>query len=597
LNLRFNKTVSFGLLTGVAFVYILLRSAFVPISHDEAATFFHYIITADFLPFFAHWDANNHILNSALATFFYWVFDDSMIWLRIPNALSFLLYSYFIFKILERVESKWVWITGASALLFAWMPLEFFAQCRGYGMSLAFLVGGLFFYIQFLETNGTSSLSKAWLMMILAMLANMSLSNTYLILIGIGILALLFKQRYRKGSNVLTLVFLGVLPFVGFSYYAFEMKARGLLYYGSDDGFIALTVRTLNQYTFNSSSEILAILVTLIGAVASGYLIAISLKIKFENKAFFAGSFFAMLLLGNAMGVIALNMLLGVNYPEDRVGIYFIPLFIFSVIFFFDELSRKQKSLQYASLILFAFPIATLASVNLKEVAVWKEFPLDREAFNMVVTDSKNLDRLPIIGGDKLFKISWGYHNLRSGAETTPLIQRDESGLICDYQLCYGEECERFEKGFVTMWQNKDHGVRLLRNENPPSFAPLNLEGQAKESYSGTTKYYNLFETKEKSLLGELAAFDIEFKIRCKSSPSNINLVIAASDAENGSVYYDFIPVKWIRKEWNGESFKSYRPVQLPEEAEILKCYLYNPDLEEFDVEPVQFMPLTLIDQ
>ena len=53
------------------FMYIIIRAYSVPIIHDEAATFFYYIQSGIFMPPEAHIDANNHILNSALAHFSY----------------------------------------------------------------------------------------------------------------------------------------------------------------------------------------------------------------------------------------------------------------------------------------------------------------------------------------------------------------------------------------------------------------------------------------------------------------------------------------------------------------------------------------------
>lgn len=48
-------------------IYFGLRAAYVPIFHDEAATFFHFIQVERFIPFYAEWDAGNHLLNTALS--------------------------------------------------------------------------------------------------------------------------------------------------------------------------------------------------------------------------------------------------------------------------------------------------------------------------------------------------------------------------------------------------------------------------------------------------------------------------------------------------------------------------------------------------
>ena len=43
------------------FIFIVLRAFFIPFSHDEAATFFFYIQSGNYLPYKAHVYTNNHM--------------------------------------------------------------------------------------------------------------------------------------------------------------------------------------------------------------------------------------------------------------------------------------------------------------------------------------------------------------------------------------------------------------------------------------------------------------------------------------------------------------------------------------------------------
>ena len=67
------------------FIYLIIRSIYVPLIHDEAATFFHYIQSSSFIPFHSLNDANNHFLNSLLTYISYTLFGDSEFALRLPN--------------------------------------------------------------------------------------------------------------------------------------------------------------------------------------------------------------------------------------------------------------------------------------------------------------------------------------------------------------------------------------------------------------------------------------------------------------------------------------------------------------------------------
>ena len=90
--------IFFWLLSTLIFTFLICKATLQAFSHDEAATFFHYIHKENFWPWQAHWDANNHILNSASAWVFYKLFGHELIWLRLPNVLSFLVYAYFIYR-------------------------------------------------------------------------------------------------------------------------------------------------------------------------------------------------------------------------------------------------------------------------------------------------------------------------------------------------------------------------------------------------------------------------------------------------------------------------------------------------------------------
>ena len=53
-------------LAALAGLYVVLRAALVPWVHDECASLFWFVERGEFLPWKAHWDANNHVLSSAI---------------------------------------------------------------------------------------------------------------------------------------------------------------------------------------------------------------------------------------------------------------------------------------------------------------------------------------------------------------------------------------------------------------------------------------------------------------------------------------------------------------------------------------------------
>ena len=65
--------IGIGLFTFL-YTYLIIRCIYVPVLHDELATFFYYIQPDNYMPPKAHWDANNHILNSMLSNWSYHLF-------------------------------------------------------------------------------------------------------------------------------------------------------------------------------------------------------------------------------------------------------------------------------------------------------------------------------------------------------------------------------------------------------------------------------------------------------------------------------------------------------------------------------------------
>ena len=49
-----SERIGFVALSLLTFAYIVLRAAWVPLIHDEAATFQTYVVTGRYLPFLAH---------------------------------------------------------------------------------------------------------------------------------------------------------------------------------------------------------------------------------------------------------------------------------------------------------------------------------------------------------------------------------------------------------------------------------------------------------------------------------------------------------------------------------------------------------------
>lgn len=188
-----------SVLTAVACLFFLefaaARAALVPLTYDEAATYLRYI-PSGFLSVFNFEVATNHFLNTLLTKLFYLAGGNSELVLRVPNLAGYVMYMWFALLILRRVHHRAIAFAGFLLLNLNPYVLDYFSLSRGYGMSLGFLMGALFFLLRFLTrlqtgTAANRDLSRALLSGCGAVMASFSLLNVYLGVFGVGLAALI----------------------------------------------------------------------------------------------------------------------------------------------------------------------------------------------------------------------------------------------------------------------------------------------------------------------------------------------------------------------------------------------------------------------
>ena len=131
-----NFTLFAMLMFSVAFIVIILRAWHIPITHDEASTFFFYVQTGEWRPYVAHAYTNNHVLNSALASLSYRLFGSHPFVLRLPNVLSFILLAWGVYRLcVNHLRSLAGRFCLLSLTVLTFNLLDFFQLSRGYGLS------------------------------------------------------------------------------------------------------------------------------------------------------------------------------------------------------------------------------------------------------------------------------------------------------------------------------------------------------------------------------------------------------------------------------------------------------------------------------
>jgi len=394
-----------GALFVLLFLYLLLRAYFVEPLHDEVATFYHYIESGVYWGDKMQVDANNHLLNSWLCRGIYRIFGEGFFMLRLPNVLAFILFYWGIVKLIKPLRSNFSRMMILLALTCIPFMLEYFAYARGYGLSLGFFVCSLVYLRKFTVLKKGKYVLLTYLFLALTVYSNLTfLVSSILAVLLIVLFQLIYRQKFSLTEQLLMLgshaIFLvALMPAVSF---AQRLREAGALYYGSLDGFWNVTGKTLSRYILFYEAYWLKWLFAL---AAAGCIIFLVSKWRSKGTVKFfrePETMFAWFLFGNCAAILFMAKVMHVNYPEDRVGMYLVVLFILLAGFI---LGRHKKGSQALVLLLF-FPLVFIPKINLSTSVFSPDDRMSQEFFNAVVAKA---DRHTTISVDPLMRLTWSY--------------------------------------------------------------------------------------------------------------------------------------------------------------------------------------------
>lgn len=392
------------LLSSVLFLVVILRAIFVPLVHDEIATFYYYIQSFDFNPFTgAHADANNHILNSFLASVSYRLFGYSSFSLRLPNVLAFVVYLFAIWNVAQFYRqsiTKWMFIIASLGAIYF---IQFFSLTRGYGLSMAFFMLSISYLLKLYCRAGSKEILLFVCSILLALLANLTLLPVSILLFGIAIYFSFQKNKEQNQSTyfrlkTIIIFFISILIITALVFLSFRMKAAGSLYYGNSQGFWTNTVLSLLELLFENKGVFVQS-VLFVSLLVYVVLLLFQFKAKGLRFLFDVHALFTVCFLGAITSTFFMHYWLGVNFPEDRVGLYFVSLYIGAFFFILDQFTSR---VMYFACVAVIFPIHFILNINLSYTSLWKKEYIPDSFFNEIQT-AQSTNQYPVtVSGDAL---------------------------------------------------------------------------------------------------------------------------------------------------------------------------------------------------
>jgi hypothetical protein len=574
--------------------YLLLRAYFLEPLNDEVFTLFYFIETGVLWGSDVLLDANNHLLNSFLGRGIYLLFGDDFFYLRLPNIIAFVFYFWGIVRFIKPLQSalfKVLILLGTTCIPFI---LEYFAYSRGYGISLGLFVFSLSFIRDFVANRNIRSSYISVFLLCIAVYANLSFILPLVLLMLLFLLIqwmykseLKTKQHLFLFLNYVILIVL-MLPIIKF---ASDLRENEALYYGSLRGLWSVTGNSLSHNILFYDRHWLKYLFITFLLLMSAQLIYRWSKIG--GKQFFTESttVLAWFLWGNLVAVVLMAEFLGINYPQDRVGMYFAILFLLSLSF----IIYQYKKLHWLMLGMLFFPISFFPRINLT-TSVFS--PGDRIPQGIFDEVNSQLDSYSTIYIDPLQKLTWSYHSRKLDSPNFILTQEDfspTSDVILTYSEFYNDKHP--PKDYEVIAYDKESStIAFKRKSISHKKVIYRLPFEALESQD---EYISIFSSDS---IDDFRNKKIQFHITAEMSAENKDLDFAfftysTYDKAEKNIDYNDLNLRMIygRKEEFLLNF-NYEIDQLKPNENEIRIYIWNPKHEKISLKNGVFEILELID-
>lgn len=578
-------------------LYLAIRAFLVPLVHDEAATFFHYIQKGEFLPPHAHWDANNHLLNSLLSYFSYLLFGSSEFSLRLSNLIFFPIFFFFVYRISNLLRNPILKWTFFSTFIFAHNFIEYFALSRGYGMSMALLFASIYYVFQVLKKGELKYYILSTLLISLAISANLTLVNSGILISSILGFHIVLNHKESKVHHsikaIIIILVSGIIPIIMAGKLLLQFKAKGLLYYGTLEGFWELTVRSLVKLIIGQESwmaEVIIAFFSIAIVVLFLYQIFKSPSLKALWKAEFI---FFYLLIGNFAAVMIMSYLLQVNFPEDRTGLYFFPFFMGSLIFLLDSVWERMNHYMRPLLLLsfLFFPIHFLMSLNISHSSFWKMELIPQRFYDTILEDKNINGENPSIGAYQIRTLCFAYQNYSHGGELNQIQSSQYPELISDYQIVDLSKHEEWLEYYELIDEEPISNLSLLKRKTKLE-ARLITEKSKSDKGQIENSFYNIYRGSFENIDGSSLKINLKVKLSTEASPFIGRIVAELRDLDNELLEYESIALDWNRGNWKegkNEMTGSLYLHQLPRGISKIVVYIWNVDQRPYILESADF--------
>ncbi len=581
----FIDRIVFLLFSACIFTYIVIRAASIPWVHDESTTIYWYVERGEFLPYTALWDAGNHFLSTAIGIVAHKIWGLSLPGSRIGSILAFPIFAWGVWRLGEFISDRWIrWICWVALLMCPFL-LDFFSLFRGYALGMAFWIVAIDAAIRYFRGSDPRDLIQLSISLFLADMAVLSLVPLWaLIIAAIGVHGCFrwMKQRGPFPWRIGAIWFLlGAVPLAFGLLLAWEMRRRALLYHGSTEGFIEVTISSLARYVIGSDVPIVLALVVLI--------IVASLVIIFSRKRGSVAALIGTLLFTDVLMRIGMAWILGVNYPEDRAALHMVPLAILFIAFTADGIEVCWQRIFLMSSLLY-LPLRTAFTLNTDHTLLWPEQSVPIRFLQKIEAFQKEQGRPLMIGAYHQLSYAIPYAARTNGIGLQPPDVIGFPKGAHDVRIVDDRFIDQAIQGFQSIDHSPGNGLHLLKRKAELRSRQID---QLQIEVNEDAEFMELWRPERPVSLRDLR---IEIRTRIRSDQQFLDLLIVASQKLNGgTIHYNSIPISHFRPRWKGEEL--HMMLDLPRSgSDETVIYFWNPKKQAFEMDEVKVTIHEVID-
>ena len=563
-------------------IIVWLRAALVPVVPDEVFSYFLYGESGFYFPPEAQIDANNHVVNSFLTHVSVSCFGHSLLAIRLPNVLCFVVYFVSIVGISKQLPTKggfWISLFSFSGIFYL---LEFFSLSRGYGMSFAFLLLGIWQLMVLQKQFRWKNVLVLLLATILALGSNLSLFFCFSVMTAWLVLLLAgFIRQNGKRTIVPALLTLGAFGGVLLFFYNYIvfLNNRDMLYYGLQDGFPYASLQTLlielTTVDFPWMYWFLLVLSAAIVLLAIGRLFGQKLWKSITDNRFV----FLTLLLANLAGIFYSVYKMDAAAPSDRTAAHLIPLFIGAGVFLLPSFT-KDRWLSWSQLVFLLFPLVSFSTFSLYYNHFWIDDRIDHRAYEILLEESARAPKPVTISGFRYFDRMYAFENLQMESKLPAYDVETWPNDCSDFFLLTPGELRMNRhktKNYKILFRDPYSGNLLLkRNTFLPRKAVARRWSTAEPD---SLEFLNLGSFAIDSLSSRNMIADIKCRFQFEGSGERYIATAALFDKDlNLLMLKESFHLNQLKTDWDNRSVTRFSIpfCNLPPETREIRLYIFN---------------------